>query len=238
MNSLRRRMGSLAFALGTAIAACWGEDAPPQELRLPALIVPPEAAAPVEPATPPFDAVPKVEDPQNPERLAAPYVDEGFAEFRSRNFKAALAAFDKALHIHPGDRRARFGMGTALIADREYVKARNVLESLAKDFPDDYTVKNNLAWLYATAADPQVRDGPRALRYAQEVVIMAPRDHHVWSTLAEAYFINEKYEDALRAANEALRLLQSVTREPSLLKEYERQVAKCRLAVQALSILE
>jgi len=205
-----------------------------QEMHVP----PPADPTDRVPEAPPPAAESNPADPNSPERLAAPQVDEGYAEFRSRNFEAAIAAFQRALKIHPGDRRARFGLGTAYISNQEYVKAREMLESLAKDYPDDYTVKNNLAWLYATAADPKVRDGASALRYAQEVVIMAPRDHHVWSTLAEAYFVNEKYEEALRAANEALRLLRAQTRDPAILKDYERQVAKCQLAVQALSILE
>lgn len=177
-------------------------------------------------------------DPISPERLAAPHIDEGYAELRSQNPKAAASAFERALQIHPQDRRARFGLGTTYISLKEYAKARDLLEGLAKEFPDDYAVKNNLAWLYATSADVSVRDGEKAVKYAQEVVIAAPRDFHVWSTLAEAYFIVEKYEEALRAANEALRLVRMNTRDPAVLKDYERQVAKCRLAIQAFSILE
>lgn len=177
-------------------------------------------------------------DPNSPERLAAPHIDEGYAELRSQNLKAAAVAFERALQINPQDRRARFGLGTTYISLKEYAKARDLLEGLANEFPDDYAVKNNLAWLFATSTDPSVRDGEKAIKYAQEVVIAAPRDFHVWSTLAEAYFIVEKYEEALRAANEALRLVRQHTRDPAVLKDYERQVAKCRLAIQALSILE
>lgn len=227
-RGLRMALWAAAVLAGMAITAC-GED-----VRLPPLNDPTERV----PEAPPTAAEASSSDPNSPERLAAPQVDEGFAEHRSRNLDAAIAAFQRALTIHPGNRRARFGLGTAYISNQEFAKAREVLEALAKDYPDDYTVKNNLAWLYATAADPKVRDGTSALRYAQEVVVMAPRDHHVWSTLAEAYFVNEKYEDALRAATEALRLLRAQTRDSAILKDYERQVAKCQLAVQALSILE
>lgn len=233
-----------------------------QEFQLPPLSVPPPAtpgldpsalapatpeppekgATETAPSLPPASAEPptanRQTDPNSPERLAAPYIDDGFAELRAQNLKAAAAAFERALQIHPQDRRARFGLGTAYISLKEYAKARDLLEGLVKEFPDDYAVKNNLAWLYATSTDPSVRDGEKAIKYAQEVVVTAPRDFHVWSTLAEAYFIVEKYEEALRAANEALRLVRLHTNDRGVLKDYERQVAKCRLAIQALSILE
>jgi Flp pilus assembly protein TadD len=166
------------------------------------------------------------------------HVNEGYTELRAGNVREAIAAFEHAIEAEPRDHRARFGLGTALISAGEFVRARDVLEALVRDFPDDYTVKNNLAWLYATAPDLRVRDGKKALAYAQEAVLLAPQDYHVWSTLAEAYYVNENYEQALRAAMEALRLVRETTKETDLHKEYERQTEKCRLAVQALSILE
>ncbi len=166
------------------------------------------------------------------------HVDEGYTELQGGNIKAAIAAFERALEVDPSHRRARLGLGTALISAREYARARDILEVLAREFPEDYTVKNNLGWLYATAADLKVRDGKKALAYAQEALLMAPHDYHVWSTLAEAYYITEKYEQALRAAEESLRLVRLATQSAEVRQEYERQVEKCRLAVQALSILE
>jgi len=237
-GGIRGAAAVVALAAWIGAARAQAPAVPPDRVPAPAPgalpAVPPDLVSPPAPAPdgPPAPA------PGSPEALAAPHVDEGFLEFRSRNLPAAIAAFERALAVDPGNRRARFGLGTAYISSAEYAKARDLLEGLAKDFSDDYAIRNNLAWLYATAPDHRVRDGRRALKYAQEVVLVAPKDHHVWSTLAEAFFINEKYEDALRAASESLRLMRLVTRDPAQLKEYERQVAKCRMAVQALSILE
>ena len=180
----------------------------------------------------------RLEGKEAAERRAQVHVDEGFAELRTGNAVGAVAAFERALAIHPSHRAARFGLATALISTKDYTRARDMLEALVDAFPDDYTVKNNLAWLYATAGDPKVRDGKKAIRYAQEAMLRAPHDYHVWSTLAEAYYINERYTEALRAAEEALRLVRETVREAHVIQEYEKQVERCRRAVKALSILE
>ena len=187
---------------------------------------------------------PKAEGGARPEnretvsRLAQVHVDEGFAELRTGNAAGAVAAFERALALDPTHRMARFGLGTALISTRDFARSRNVLEALAAEFPDDYVIKNNLAWLFATAGDPKVRDGKKAIQYAQEAMLRAPHDYHVWSTLAEAYYVNERYTEALRAAEEALRLVREAVREANVLREYEQQVERCRRAVKAVSILE
>ena len=64
---------------------------------------------------------------------------------------------------------------------------------------------NNLAWLYATAPQPDLRDPQRALALAQRAASLehAP---HVLDTLAECYFVNGRIAEAIQAEQKALDL--------------------------------
>ena len=71
--------------------------------------------------------------------------------------------------------------------------------------PDSPQVLNNLAWLYATAKDPQLRNPVRALELAKAAASLLA-EPHVLDTLAESYFVNGQYANALSTAQMALRL--------------------------------
>ncbi|MCX7007102.1 MAG: tetratricopeptide repeat protein, partial [Kiritimatiellaeota bacterium] len=61
---------------------------------------------------------------------------------------------------------------------------------------------------------------------------------HVWSTLAESYFISGRYDKALRDAQQALRLGRETNADAKLIAQYELQVERCRKAAETSSILE
>jgi len=150
----------------------------------------------------------------------------------------AAGLFAKALQKSPANRRGRFGLGTALIQLDKYKEALSVLEAMVKDSPNDYVLKNNIAWVYATAHDLSVRNGKRAIQLAQESLLLNPLDCHVWSTLAEAYFISGRYDKALRDAEQALRLSRETNADAKLVDQYQQQVERCRKAAESMSILE
>jgi len=161
-----------------------------------------------------------------------------YQAFQLERFDRAEALFQQALTLDPANRRARFGLGTLYIKVNLYREAVRYLEPLMEDFPDDYSIKNNLAWIYATATDAAFRDSSRAIELAQSAVLIEPRDFHVWSTLSEAHFLAGNYARALRAAQEAERLSRQLGASPEQIQIYTRQVQRSRQAAQALSILE
>jgi Zn-dependent protease with chaperone function len=71
--------------------------------------------------------------------------------------------------------------------------------------PDHVEVLNNLAWHYATCEDKQYRDPDRALSLATLAVRLDSLPH-IWDTLAESYYVNGMYGQALEAARKALAL--------------------------------
>ena len=147
--------------------------------------------------------------------------------------------FNKVLKQDSSNKRARFGLGTAYIQMQMYKEALAILEPMAKEFPKDYFLKNNIAWLYATSQDITIRNGAKAVQYAQEALMIAPGDFHVWSTLSEAYYISGRYDKALRDAEEAVKISsETATADISGAVECRRQVEKNRQAVRVMSVLE
>jgi len=82
-------------------------------------------------------------------------------------------------------------------------KAKWAYENILGLSPDDGLALNNLAWILATAQDQTVLDYPRALTLAKRAVEIE-RSPTFLDTLAEAYYVNALYDQALEAIKEAL----------------------------------
>jgi len=70
----------------------------------------------------------------------------------------------------------------------------------------DPGAQNNLACAYATSTDPAIRNPAAALEYAHKAVT-AGKDHPnpiYLDTLAEAYYVNRQFEDAVKTERLAL----------------------------------
>jgi tetratricopeptide (TPR) repeat protein len=165
-------------------------------------------------------------------------LDKAYKRIDYGGVQDAVGMFNDVLKRDPANKRARFGLGTAYIQMQRYKEALAVLEPMAKEFPEDYFLKNNIAWLYATAKDVSIRSGAKAVQYAQDALLIAPGDYHVWSTLSEGYYVSGHYDKALRAAEEALKLSLDSPTGAEGAEEYRRQVEKNRKAAQAMSVLE
>jgi Tfp pilus assembly protein PilF len=152
------------------------------------------------------------------------------------DLSAAEQAIREALRIRPQHRDVRFALGTLLIKQERDALAANVLERLLQDHPDWFAVMNNLAWLYATSSDLQVRDGARAVELAQSALLLQPNMYQVWNTLSEGHYVAGRYTRALRAAEEAKRLAMAAGAADRV-EAYEAQIEKCRGAVQAAEAL-
>ena len=165
-------------------------------------------------------------------------LDVAFKAIEQGKPDVAASLFTKVLERDPANRRGRFGLSTALIQSDKYKEALAILEAMLKETPNDYVLKNNTAWVYATARDLSMRNGRRAVQLAQEALLINPLDCHVWSTLAEAYFISGRYDKALRNAEQALRVGRETNADAKLLDQYQLQVDRCRKAAESMSILE
>jgi tetratricopeptide (TPR) repeat protein len=250
-KGLRWRVVAAVCALALGTMPGRGDDPPapaPEPVPEPAVEPAPEPAmqlAPAVPGDPPDPAPPRPADGIMPAAAMEDLppavrsaLEDGFMELRVGNNENAIRAFRRGLEDAPNQPRLLFGLGTALIAAERYGEAVETLGLAHEARPDDYTILNNLAWVYATARDIHFRNGVRALEFARRALLLAPEDHHVWSTLAEAYFVQGEYAHAARSAREALRLAEAVRLDPDRIAEYTRQRARCEQAEQAMDILE
>ena len=71
--------------------------------------------------------------------------------------------------------------------------------------PQNAQVLNNLAWLYATCEDHSYRDPERALKLIKQAAELE-RSPHILDTLAESYYVNGMYAEAIHAGEQALKL--------------------------------
>ncbi|GEM_PF-757022 len=230
------RTAAAAAIVTFAAGRLWADDTPASALPPPAA-----GGAAVAQAGPAVStgAAPRAASAVSPRAAAAqPTLEEGFFHARLGNHERAVQLFLGALEMDPENRRAMLGLGTSYIALERYAEATNVLMRAVMLDRQDYIPLNNLAWLFATARDIRFRDGQQAIRLAHEALMIAPADFHVWSTLAEAYYVSGEYQRARRTAEEALRLARAANLPPSRVQEYEQQVRRCQAAAEAMSILE
>lgn len=160
--------------------------------------------------------------------------------FEEEDFQSAMGAYERILEIDPTHLEARYIVAHVYISAKAYAKAETLLLQLIEDNPEDFKLMNNLAWLYATAEDPKFRSGKKAVRYAQMALVLAPNDHHVWSTLSEARYINGDYEKAYNAITTMATLAQKygkgLTQEQ--VDAYNEQILKCKRAWDTQKMLE
>jgi len=174
--------------------------------------------------------------PENPEH--AFLMREAYEAIGRNELQGAIRVLREILRDTPRDKSARFALATVLIKMQRYREAIRILEPMTQEFPEDYTIFNNLAWIYAASSDVTVRDGNRAVELARKSLLMQPNDYHVWNTLSEAYYISGDYERAHRASQQALIMANRFNAPRERIQEYREQAEKCRRAHQAMSILE
>ena len=88
-----------------------------------------------------------------------------------------------------------------------YGDAINNYQQALRLEPDFAEAHNNLAWLYATCDDQKFRDPKAALDHAQRAVDLTQwKEGESIDTLAEAYFVNGDYQQAVEIQKKALAL--------------------------------
>jgi Zn-dependent protease with chaperone function len=108
---------------------------------------------------------------------------------------------------------------------KNYAAVREAYETSLALKPDNPAVLNNLAWLLATCEDERLRDPARALVLAQ-LAAGLEASAFILDTLAECYFVNGRYPEAVETARRALALAKGDRRH------YEAQLKKFTQAAE------
>ncbi len=143
-------------------------------------------------------------------KVAGFWYDLGIAQQRQKDLTAALAAYRKAGEL--GDSQAQNYLGQVYDHGSEGLARKDEAQALLwyrKAADQGVTgAQNNVAWAYATSSDPAIRNPSAALEYAYKAV-QATKDKpepHYLDTLAEAYYVNQKYAEAVAMEQQAIAL--------------------------------
>jgi len=132
--------------------------------------------------------------------------------------------FSKALEIRPKlpDRfspigvrpgiagAAHYNLAIALAKKHETADAIAHYEKAIEAQPDFFEALTNLAWIFASSSDANLRNGPKAVELAEKASRLTnDRSPVVLRTLAAAYATNKSFDKALDTARRALQSAQA-----------------------------
>jgi tetratricopeptide (TPR) repeat protein len=127
------------------------------------------------------------------------------ADAKMRTGSAAEAAqlYRQALDRSPDSSRMQFSLAMALVQARRQGEARKVLEAVLASQPQNAEIINTLARLLATAADPKIRDGARALTLSK-ALFESTRSLAVGQTYAMAFAETGNFTEAVKLQQETI----------------------------------
>ena len=129
------------------------------------------------------------------------------ALMRQGNAGEAFLQWQKSLQLQPENVIARDNLGLALARQGRMRDAMAQWQESLKYDRDDRYAQNKLAWVLATAPDPSLRDGVRAVQLAERALqLSAQQNAAVFQTLAAAYAETGRFPLAIEAAKRGLEL--------------------------------
>lgn len=146
------------------------------------------------------------------------------AKMRSGRVDEAVALYREAFERSPGSLRIRLSLAMACVKGGRFGEARKTLEAALAAQPGDPEAINALARLLATAPDPKVRDGARALGLAR-ALFESTRDPDVGQTYAMALAETGSFDQAVQLQRETILVFEHTggqARKPFLQKNLER----------------
>jgi rhomboid protease GluP len=143
-----------------------------------------------------------------------PRLELGLAYQLKGDPQKAQQIFEDVIGKHPptADGQKLLAANQMLLADlyakqKLYPDAIKNYQQALRLVPDFAEAHNNLAWLYATCDDPKYRDPKAALDHAQQAVKLTEwKEGESIDTLAEAYYVNGDYQQAVEVQKRALAL--------------------------------
>jgi tetratricopeptide (TPR) repeat protein len=149
----------------------------------------------------------------------------------------AIAQLSKAVEIHqhskaveilPNFSQAHYTLAVALAEKGETVDAIAHYEKAIEAQPDLVEALTNLAWIFASSSDANIRNGPKAVELAKKAYrVTGDTSPVVLRTLAAAYASDRSFDKALETSRRALQsaqdqrnseLAETIRREMSLYK--------------------
>jgi protein O-mannosyl-transferase len=150
------------------------------------------------------------------------YYNRGNVLLTMGRIEEATQDLERALQIQPEHADAHTCLGNALLRQGLINDAIAHYETAAALAPNDAHSRNNIAWLLATSSDASIRNGTRAINFAQQAVALSGgRNAQFRRTLAAAYAESGQFSQAVSIAQQAIAIanLQGNSRLASTLKQ-------------------
>ena len=142
----------------------------------------------------------------NPRYVDA-YSNRGLAWSQKEDYPRAIADCTEALHLNPRAAKALYSRGFARDRQGDPGGAMRDYIQVLKVNPDYIEAFNSMAWIMATSPDDRLRDGRRAVAYAEKAVDKSPPDINFLDTLAAAYAEAGRFDEAVAIENRIISLL-------------------------------
>ena len=139
--------------------------------------------------------------------LARAHTNVASALLRKGQIDDAIAHCETALKLRLNFAEAHTALGNAFLQKRALGEAAVHYEKSLEITPDTIVTLNNLALIYATCSDAQLRNGFRAIELAKRAdELCAGKNPSIVRTLAAAYAESGQFKEATETAERALKL--------------------------------
>ena len=136
----------------------------------------------------------------------------------------AIFHFHQALELQPDYPEASFNLAAVLEKQGKSKEAELQYLRVLKAAPDSIAVRNNLAWICATSADPTVRNGSKAVEFATRACELSRwKDVNKMDTLAAAYAETGDFDQAVKWEGKYLESMPSDTEAQNRLVLYQNK---------------
>ena len=123
------------------------------------------------------------------------------------DYEQAIADYDRALKINPDYPPTHYNRAYAAEKQGDYQQAIDDYMEALRLAPLYADALNNLAWLLATCPDETLRDGKRAVEFAQGAGKLAAwKESYYYGTLAAAYAETGEFDKAVESQRKAIEL--------------------------------
>jgi protein O-mannosyl-transferase len=122
----------------------------------------------------------------------------------------ALIHYRKLLQLQPDNIEVHNIVGTVLTQQNRVAEGVEEWEKVLAIQPENGNAMSNLAWVFATVPDQSLRDGPKAVRLAEQALrLSGGRIPILFRTLAAAYAESGEFSKAIQTAQQGMELANS-----------------------------